>query len=113
MKTILSTAIDGDCSENQSDQKLRKLFYVFRQQSHFIIICEQWRLQCIHLQDLLTLRMILEMSNPGSWRSDNINTGFQDVTQTSSNRYSIPASNVRDNYMEYFTSEEGAVAWQK
>lgn len=31
---------------------------------------------------------------PGSWRSDNINTGFQDVTQTSSNRYSIPASNV-------------------
>ena len=50
---------------------------------------------------------------PGQWRGDSsANTGLQPLLNASSNNYTQDARIVRDNFRDYFNSEEGSVPWQ-
>ena len=48
----------------------------------------------------------------GSWRREHNNYGLQDIRQMGSNNYARDAKEVRDNFCEYFNSEQGSVPWQ-
>ena len=47
------------------------------------------------------------------WRRDeNVNEGMVSIPQTGSNCYSKSAKDTRDDFKEYFSSQQGAVKWQ-
>ena len=48
---------------------------------------------------------------PGEWRSGTSNGSFQPLSQQGSNRYSLNAKAVRDEFTEYFNTN-GQVEWQ-
>lgn len=49
----------------------------------------------------------------GEWRrGGNISEGVVPIPQTGSNNYSKSAKNARDDFKEYFSSQQGAGSWQ-
>jgi hypothetical protein len=49
----------------------------------------------------------------GNWReTTNADTGMTNIPRQGSNNYTGFASNVRDEFKEYFMSEQGKVSWQ-
>ena len=50
---------------------------------------------------------------PGDWRKEaDGNIGLIDATNLGSNNYSGDAKMIRQNFRDYFCSEEGSVSWQ-
>jgi hypothetical protein len=52
-----------------------------------------------------------EEIHSGEWRNSSSSTGMQSLAQQGSNRYSLDAKSVRDEFTEYFNSL-GSVEWQ-
>jgi len=48
----------------------------------------------------------------GSWRTESFNQALQQVSNTSSNNYSLLAKEVRENFKAYFNSNEELVLWR-
>ena len=48
----------------------------------------------------------------GGWRAEGDNLGLNEINQIGSATYSRDAKQVRDDFRDYFFSEDGSLAWQ-
>ena len=49
---------------------------------------------------------------PGEWRNETTNDALANMQNIGSNNYSRVAKQVRENFKDYFNSEEGSLSWQ-